>query len=923
MKHKQSLATTLFALSLTAASVVNAENLNFNLVAATSGDNLFGQQSIVFSDGTFNLTVTGTVAGQAALIAKQVTTGLGVSLAAVTQDSGVADDPNTPADESVAVVTPADWGIKNGDGFSFALSNAAGQDIPFSNIRFNSAASAQWTTLERATVAVNGNSFNAKGHAYSADGSNVLVDFNNKLNCDDTNTAGVNECETNSWRDEVASTASLTATVAYNAADGSTSNLTDFRIANILVDAVSDADGDGVLVASDNCPAVSNVGQADTDTDGIGDACDDDVNGDGVYDLSFNFSPASPAENLYGQDSIAFSSLGGNFTLTVTASVGGSPAKLASQILNTGDNPLVGLGVSLSAVNDVDDPATTEIDESQNVLVPANWDIENNDAFTATLTNASGQSIVFSDPVVIPAVSKQITTLERGTLSFGGSDYLFKGNEYCNPANASCGTAELGVDYNNRLYCTNDSNAANFATNNCASDFTWYGASGSSITLLATAAYNDPNGSSSNVTQYRISDMTMSVANDADADTVATALDNCPNTPNTDQADADSDGIGDVCDDDPDGDGIANLVFDLTPDDKNGDGSINNSDSVFGQDQFVISNTTGSYTLTITATDDTGAAGKLSLQASTAGAIYGLGVKPVSGSTDRKINEGETVTFSVSDANGPVDVSNFSFVTADAFPMYGNERATIAINGVNYLAKGGAPGSTIAGSGNTLDGSSSWAAVENSTVSLTPTPGELNDGTPPNGDSHFRIVTVSFDLNSNDTTSDTDADGVADYVDNCPAIANGANEDNQANQDGDALGDACDDDRDGDGVLNASDAFPDDAAESADTDTDTVGDNADNCPNDANTNQLDSDGDLLGDACDADRDGDGILNTVEIAVGTNPDDNTDGDAAELLVLQTLNGDGSGGAVSVPAMGGFGLIALALSMLGFGVYGRRK
>ena len=164
---------------------------------------------------------------------------------------------------------------------------------------------------------------------------------------------------------------------------------------------------------------------------------------------------------------------------------------------------------------------------------------------------------------------------------------------------------------------------------------------------------------------------------------------------------------------------------------------------------------------------------------------------------------------------------------------------------------------------------------------------------------------------------------MADYVDNCPAIANGANEDNQANQDGDALGDAFDVDRDGDGVLNASDAFPDDAAESADTDTDTVGDNADNCPNDANTNQLDSDGDLLGDACDADRDGDGILNTVEIAVGTNPDDNTDGDAAELLVLQTLNGGGSGDAVSVPAMGGFGLIALALSMLGFGVFGRRK
>ena len=29
-----------------------------------------------------------------------------------------------------------------------------------------------------------------------------------------------------------------------------------------------------------------------------------------------------------------------------------------------------------------------------------------------------------------------------------------------------------------------------FATNNCASDFTWYGSTGSSITMLATEAYN-------------------------------------------------------------------------------------------------------------------------------------------------------------------------------------------------------------------------------------------------------------------------------------------------------------------------------------------------------------------------------------------------------------------------------------------------
>jgi hypothetical protein len=72
--------------------------------------------------------------------------------------------------------------------------------------------------------------------------------------------------------------------------------------------------------------------------------------------------------------------------------------------------------------------------------------------------------------------------------------------------------------------------------------------------------------------------------------------------------------------------------------------------------------------------------------------------------------------------------------------------------------------------------------------------------------------------------NDADADGVGDALDNCPAVANAS----QANLDKDKTGDACDTDIDGDTVPNATD----------------------NCPTTVNLNQADTDADGIGDACD-------------------------------------------------------------------------
>lgn len=63
-----------------------------------------------------------------------------------------------------------------------------------------------------------------------------------------------------------------------------------------------------------------------------------------------------------------------------------------------------------------------------------------------------------------------------------------------------------------------------------------------------------------------------------------------------------------------------------------------------------------------------------------------------------------------------------------------------------------------------------------------------------------------------ESVSDEDRDGVTDEEDNCVSEENT----DQADMDGDGEGDVCDDDRDGDGVKNGSDAYPDDASKSAD-----------------------------------------------------------------------------------------------------------